>query len=290
MSNRSTLVTHTRASRRRIVMGIAAVTCIAVVATLIQVLPAGASAPSTAPWMSIVNKNSMNCVDARSGASSDHTPIQQYQCNNTFAQQFELIATDSGYFRVANRNNPNEVLDVTNASYSDGAQIQLYHWWGHWAQQWSAVPLGGGYYNFKSRLSGKCLDVPGASMSSGLQVQQYSCNNTDAQSFLLMWPGTQIGRGDVRSATRQSLGFHVLLDHGQAQDLVAEYGFQGGVATAVTLLSKVVPVLVIPAAYISSLTGVWNRIAQADQGYGVIVDIGFAAPFVGGLAIAVSSQ
>jgi Ricin-type beta-trefoil lectin domain-like len=46
-----------------------------------------------------------------------------------------------------------------------------------------AVAEGNGHYHFASRNSGKCLVVPGASTASGVQLQQYTCNWTPAQSF-----------------------------------------------------------------------------------------------------------
>ena len=44
---------------------------------------------------------------------------------------------------------------------------------------------GGGYYHFVSRHSGKCLDVPAASTADSVQLVQYTCNGTAAQSFRL---------------------------------------------------------------------------------------------------------
>jgi hypothetical protein len=42
---------------------------------------------------------------------------------------------------------------------------------------------GNGYYHFVARSTGKCLDVPGASTADGVQLQQYTCSGTAAQSF-----------------------------------------------------------------------------------------------------------
>ena len=45
---------------------------------------------------------------------------------------------------------------------------------------------GGGYYRLVNRLSGKCLDVPAASTADSVQLVQYTCNGTAAQSFRLV--------------------------------------------------------------------------------------------------------
>jgi hypothetical protein len=47
------------------------------------------------------------------------------------------------------------------------------------------VSLGNGYYKFVGVGSGRCLNVPGASTTNGVQLQIYDCNGTEAQSFLL---------------------------------------------------------------------------------------------------------
>ncbi len=45
------------------------------------------------------------------------------------------------------------------------------------------VALGGGYYKFVGRASGRCLDVPSGSGSTGVQLQIYDCNGTGSQAF-----------------------------------------------------------------------------------------------------------
>ncbi|WP_244298395.1 RICIN domain-containing protein [Micromonospora cremea] len=64
--------------------------------------------------------------------------------------------------------------------------IQLWSYSGGNNQQWRAEPEGGGYYRLVNRNSGKCLDVPGASTADSVQLVQYTCNGTAAQSFRLV--------------------------------------------------------------------------------------------------------
>jgi len=268
---------------------IAALACaVAVVAVGLGVAaaPAGASSSFTSnTWFSIVNRNSADCVDARGGGTANGTAIQQYQCNNTFAQQYLFVAQPNGAYAIINRKNGNQVLDVTGVSYGDGAKVELWQWNGGANQQWYPQSLGGGYYRFVARHSGKCLDVPGASSSSGLQLQQYSCNGTPAQSFLLTPPGSQQGRGDQRSAQVFWWGVRVWIDHGMAQNLVNQYRVEGTVGAATKLLSKIPalasPLVSLEASHIACLTGVFNTIASDDQGYGVVVDVPWYTPFWG---------
>jgi Ricin-type beta-trefoil lectin domain-like len=138
-----------------------------------------------ATYVSVVNRNSGKCVDVRGGGTANGTAIQQYDCNGTNAQKFWFASNGGSWFAVANLNAPSQVWDVTGVSAADGAPIQLYSWVGGNNQQWTPVAEGNGYYHFVSRNSGKCLDVPGASTASGVQLQQYGCNGSAAQSFLL---------------------------------------------------------------------------------------------------------
>ena len=146
--------------------------------------------PSTGPisptaWYSVVNRNSGKCVDARAAGSANGTPIQQYTCNGTNAQQYQFQPTSGGYVRINSRLNSGQVIDVTNVSTADGAKLQLWVYSNGNNQQWQPVAEGGGYYHFVSRNSGKCLDTPAASTSDSVQLQQYACNGSAAQSFRL---------------------------------------------------------------------------------------------------------
>jgi len=145
----------------------------------------GTTNPPNPDWRSIVNKNSGKCVDAKAAATANGTAVQQYTCNGTTAQQYQLAATTGGYVRVNNRGNVSQALDVTDMSTADSAKIQLWAYGGGLNQQWQAVDEGGGYYHFVNRNSGKCLDVPGASTADAVQLVQYACNGTGAQSFRL---------------------------------------------------------------------------------------------------------
>ncbi|MFG2041078.1 ThuA domain-containing protein [Dactylosporangium sp. NPDC048998] len=149
--------------------------------------PPTSSGPiSPSAWYSVVNKNSAKCVDARAAGTANGTAIQQYTCNSTNAQQYRFQPTSNGYVRIDNRGNPAQSLDVTNKSTSDNAPIQLWAYGGGTNQQWQPVSEGNGYYHFVSLASGKCLDTPGASTSDGVQLVQYACNGTGAQSFRLV--------------------------------------------------------------------------------------------------------
>ncbi|GHJ44273.1 hypothetical protein Cs7R123_16150 [Catellatospora sp. TT07R-123] len=149
--------------------------------------PSASSGPiSPTAWYSVVNKTSGKCVDARSAASANGTAIQQYTCNSTNAQSFRFTPSSGGYTHADIRLNAAQSWDVTNVSTADNAPIQLWSYSGGNNQQWLPVAEGGGYYHFVNRYSGKCLDVPAASTADSVQLVQYACNGTGAQSFRLV--------------------------------------------------------------------------------------------------------
>ena len=152
---------------------------------------AGSGQPPTespidpAAWYPVVNKNSGKCLDARAAGTTNGTAIQQYACNGSNAQQYQFAPTSGGYVRVNQRGNAAQALDVTNVSTADNAPIQTWTYGGGNNQQWQPIAEGGGYYHFVNRNSGKCLDVPAASQADSVQLVQYACNGTAAQSFRL---------------------------------------------------------------------------------------------------------
>ncbi|MCX5215004.1 RICIN domain-containing protein [Kitasatospora sp. NBC_00240] len=157
-----------------------------------------AQAADTLPtgWTSVVNKASGKCVDARAAAATDGTAVQQYACNGTTAQQWQLQGTDAGNVRVNSRIDASRAWDVTGVSAADNALVQLWSYSGGLNQQWQPVAEGGGYYHFVNRNSGKCLDVPAASTADSVQLGQYSCNGTGAQSFSFGTPVPPDGTPD----------------------------------------------------------------------------------------------
>jgi type 1 glutamine amidotransferase len=142
--------------------------------------------PTTPPattWQTIVNKTSGKCVDARNAGTTNGTAIQQYACNGSTAQQYQLVTTGGNYVRINQRANTAQALDVTDVSTADNAKIQTWTYGGGLNQQWQAVAEGSGFYHLVNRNSGKCLDVPSASTADSVQLVQYTCNGTGAQSF-----------------------------------------------------------------------------------------------------------
>ncbi|HEX9338581.1 MAG TPA: RICIN domain-containing protein [Pseudonocardiaceae bacterium] len=164
---------------------------------MLSATPAGAAVvPNT--WYTVVNTNSGKCVDARAAATANGTAVQQFTCNGSTAQEWQFQTTSGGFFRVNNFNNVAEVWDVTGVSTANSALIQTWTYGGGNNQQWLPTQASNGSYTFTSRNSNLCLDTPGASTADSVQLQQFTCNGTTAQSFNLVPVG---GTGPTTTTT-----------------------------------------------------------------------------------------
>ncbi|MFD4370076.1 RICIN domain-containing protein [Streptomyces sp. NPDC058486] len=99
----------------------------------------GRRAPRTAVWT------------APATAPAAPPAVPQYTCNGTTAQQFRPMPTDSGHVCLANRNIPDQVLDVRGRSTTDNAPVQLWAYTGGTSQQRKAVPEPAGTHHFAKR-------------------------------------------------------------------------------------------------------------------------------------------
>jgi chitinase len=140
---------------------------------------------STTAWYAIINQNSNKCLDNTGPSTANGTKLQQWTCFYGNNQQWQFQATDSGYYRILSRYAPALVIDVSGPSTANNALVHLWSWVGGTNQQWKPELMSTGVYRFRARHSGRCLDVPAASTADGVQLQQYDCNGTAAQSFRL---------------------------------------------------------------------------------------------------------
>ncbi len=151
---------------------------------------ASSSAISSTAWYTIVNTNSTLCLGSASTTAG--AALQQNTCGTSQSQQWQFQpAADSGYYQLVNRSASSAsnklVWDVTGGEWqtADQAPIQLYTSKVETNEEWMPVSVGNGAYAFVVKSSSKCLDVPGASSAALLQLQQYTCNGTGAQSYTL---------------------------------------------------------------------------------------------------------
>jgi cytolysin (calcineurin-like family phosphatase) len=150
--------------------------------------PGPASTTSLAGYYNIVNLNSGLCLDDAGWGTTAGTPVIQWDCGNQQSnQQWQVLPVGGGYYQIVNRLSTFAV-DVSGGPSATDNQVKVLQWpYGGGAnQQWRLESLGGANYRLIARHSGRCLDVPGASTTHGVQLQQYDCNGTGAQTFSLV--------------------------------------------------------------------------------------------------------
>jgi Ricin-type beta-trefoil lectin domain-like/Bacterial Ig-like domain (group 2) len=147
----------------------------------------GSGTISSTAWYAIANTNSNLCLDAAGGTANGTQVVQDGCVASQASQEWQFQPIDSGYYQVVSRPAGNAVWDVNGGIWAiaDSIKVQLWGDGGGTNQQWMPVSLGNGVWKFVVRHSSKCLDVPDGSSTVGVQVQQFDCNGTGAQSFTL---------------------------------------------------------------------------------------------------------
>ena len=141
----------------------------------------------------IVNAFSGLCVDVSGASRSVGAVVQQYTCNGTGAQSFQVIDEGNGWFKILNTNS-HLAVDVIGASTADGTHIQQYTDNGTGAQRFSisvtdtSDPTA---FEVVNQTSGKCLDDTNWGTNAGNPLQQWSCSGNTNQS----WRFYPIGSG-----------------------------------------------------------------------------------------------
>jgi hypothetical protein len=167
----------------------------------IHYLTFAAAGINTSAWYEVVNENSGLCASAAGGGTANGTAVEQLACTGATSQLWQFVPVASGYYEVLNENaqSGGESWNITGGvgatASGDLLQTWQYGGTGNTNELFAANHLSSGYYNFVADNSGLCIDTPGASTASGVQLQQYTCNGTGAQEFSLVQPsgGTSYG-------------------------------------------------------------------------------------------------
>jgi hypothetical protein len=149
---------------------------------------------NTSAWYEVVNTNSGLCASAAGAGTGNGTAVEQLACTGATSQLWQFAPVATGYYEVLNENaqSEGESWNITGGvgatASGDLLQTWEYGGTGNTNELFTADQLSDGDYNFIADNSGLCVDTPGASTASGVQLQQYTCNSTGAQSFQLVQP------------------------------------------------------------------------------------------------------
>src|SRR5579863_8082815 len=173
--------------------------CLVMLLAPLALLHAQATLTTGTPF-NIVNENSGLCIGASGQGTANGTVLQMNTCaNGTYSsqlsQQWIFTAAATGYYEVADANATAEAWNVVGVGTTIGSLMQIWTYAGATNEEFSAVSLGSGYYKFVGEGSGLCLDVPGNSTATGVQLEIYTCNGTTAQAFKLVTPSASSGEG-----------------------------------------------------------------------------------------------
>ncbi len=150
---------------------------------------------SSSAWYEVVNENSGLCAGAANGGTADGTAVEQLACTGATSQLWRFVAQGGGEYEVLNDNaqSGGESWNITGGvgATANGDRLQIWNYGGtgNTNELFAAHLQPSGYYAFVVDNSGLCVDTPGSSTTSGVQLQQYTCNGTGAQEFSLVQKG-----------------------------------------------------------------------------------------------------
>ena len=132
----------------------------------------------------IENEFSGLCIDVTSRSTSAGAVIQQYACNGTPAQSFQVVNEGNGWYKIVNTNSQLPI-DVQSDSSANGTAIQQYTDNGTEAQRFSISVTDSSdptAFSIMNEHSGSCLDDTNWS-TTAIHLQQWSCTGATNQSF-----------------------------------------------------------------------------------------------------------
>lgn len=134
-------------------------------------------------------EHSGKALDISGGSWENGTNVQQYDSNGTAAQKWLVRSTGDGYYAFFSVSS-GKALDIDGGRTENGANVQIYEYNGSAAQkvclQKNLVGIADGVYTLSlSFAQNKVVDVAGASISDGANIQLYASNGSDAQKFYI---------------------------------------------------------------------------------------------------------
>lgn len=137
-------------------------------------------------------------LDVTGGSLKSLTSIQTYTLNNSLPQMFMIKYVGNGYYTIRSLY-ADKYFDVANGIIGPGARIWQYDKNETDAQLWRFSKNSDDSYCITSKLDNRyCLDIPGGENKSGLPMQMYLRNNSDAQKFDLIRQEDQESQMNVK--------------------------------------------------------------------------------------------
>jgi hypothetical protein len=143
--------------------------------------------------------NTANCMDVAGGSISNGAQVQEWTCNGSGAQTWQIQALDTTYYKLVNPQS-GKCLDIAGNLTADGTKVELWTCNGGSNQAFRFVSSNG-FLKIVGKQSGKCVDVAAANPASGTKVQLWTCNGTNAQTWNAVLLGSGSGSGSGGTTT-----------------------------------------------------------------------------------------
>lgn len=128
----------------------------------------------------LVNLVSGKCMDVENGSAAAGANVQQWDCNDSAAQQFTVERdADSNISLVAQTGGG--CVTAAGGSNTAGANVEQQPCDQSVSQAWTLRSIGTGYYELRHVGSRSCLDIADGSNTDGANVQQWTCNDLAPQ-------------------------------------------------------------------------------------------------------------
>ncbi|MEU6177087.1 RICIN domain-containing protein [Streptomyces coeruleorubidus] len=137
---------------------------------------AGTISGTNATYNTLIARHSSKCADVTSQSLWAGAQLKQYDCNGGANQKYWFKSVGSGSYQLMVRNSSLCVQENASTVTQENCSASAT------SQQWSLTTTGS-YVNVKSRTSGECLDVNGASTANGAALITYTCNGGTNQQW-----------------------------------------------------------------------------------------------------------
>ncbi|MFC8370454.1 RICIN domain-containing protein [Streptomyces sp. NPDC057239] len=137
---------------------------------------AGTVDGTAATYHTLIARHSGKCADVTSRSLWQGTRIKQYDCNGGDNQKYWFRSVGGGYHQLVVRNSSLCVRENASTVSQENCDASAT------GQQWS-VTTTGSYVTIRSRATGECLDVNGASTADSAAIITYTCNGGTNQQW-----------------------------------------------------------------------------------------------------------
>ncbi|MGC0373916.1 RICIN domain-containing protein [Streptomyces sp. SAI-229] len=137
---------------------------------------AGTVAGTDATYHTLIARHSGRCADVTGQSLWQGAQVKQYGCNGGGNQKYWFKSVGGGHHQLVVRNSGLCVRENASTVTQEDCDASAT------GQQWS-VTTTGSYVTLRSRATGECLDVNGASTADSAALITYTCNGGTNQQW-----------------------------------------------------------------------------------------------------------